>query len=167
MLANEIDRAIDMAARLGMKADDIGARLRKIGDDAIDRAHHEVHIDRHLHVRTDRRADERPDGQVGHVMIVHHVEMDDIGARGDDIANLLAQTREVRRKNARGDTKLQCAHADPTRGRNRHFTLGAVPIERPPTGPTHECLSPWPISGGIGFHAADRMESYKLTQCMS
>ncbi len=43
-------------------------------------------------------------------MVVHHVEMDEIRARGDDVANLLAQAREIRRKDAWGDAEFFSGH---------------------------------------------------------
>ena len=68
---------------------------REIGDDAVDRLHHEVDVDRHRGVRLDRRADERSDGEVRNVMVVHHVEVQEVGARGDHLAHFLAQAREI------------------------------------------------------------------------
>ena len=46
------------------------------------------------------------DRQVGNVMVVHHVEMQQVGAGGDDGAHFLAKAREIggqqRRSDARG-----------------------------------------------------------------
>ncbi|HUP96304.1 MAG TPA: hypothetical protein VM073_00100, partial [Usitatibacter sp.] len=36
--------------------------------------------------------------------------MDDVGARGDDRANLFAEAREIRGKNARGDAETGAVH---------------------------------------------------------
>ena len=71
------------------------ARRGEVGDDAVDRLHHQVHVDRHAGVRLDRRAHERPDGQVRHVVVVHRVEMDHVGARIDDGAHFFAEPREI------------------------------------------------------------------------
>ena len=46
-LVDEADRAVDVLGRFRMEADVGGARAREIGDDAVDRLHHEVHVDRH------------------------------------------------------------------------------------------------------------------------
>ena len=79
----------------------------------VDRLDHEVHVDRHRaavgadRVLANRRADHRPDRQVGHVMVVHHVEVDPVGAAGDDIAHLVAESREIGGKNARSDAKAR------------------------------------------------------------
>ena len=91
-----------------MEADDIGARLGKVGNDAVDRLDHQMHIDGHLHVRTDGFAHQRTDCQIGNIMIVHHIEMDDVGAGGHDIAHFFSQTREVGRKDAGCDAI--CGH---------------------------------------------------------
>jgi len=44
---------------------------------------------------------QRTNGQVRHVMIVHHVEVHDVCAGSENIINLLAQSGEVGGKNAR------------------------------------------------------------------
>ena len=48
-----------------------------------------------IDVRADGFADERSDGQVRYVMVVHYVEMDPVGPRGHDIADFFAEAREV------------------------------------------------------------------------
>ncbi len=83
-----------------MEGDQIGAGLGEVGDDAVDRAHHQVHIDRHrlavaLGVRADRLADQRADRQVRHVVVVHHIEVDPVGAALDHAAYLLAQAGKI------------------------------------------------------------------------
>ena len=58
-----------------------------------------------LHVRADRFAHQRADGQVGHVVVVHHVEMHQVGAGGLDGAHLLAQAGKVGGQDGRGDAR--------------------------------------------------------------
>ena len=43
-------------------------------------------------------------GEVGHVMVVHHVEMDPIGASGDDVFDFFTQTGKVGGEYGGGDT---------------------------------------------------------------
>ncbi len=70
-----------MAARLGVKGDVRGASFGEIGDDPVDGLDHQVHVDGRLDaVVAQRLANERPDRQVGDEMVVHHVEVHDIGA---------------------------------------------------------------------------------------
>ena len=78
-----------------MKRNDIRAGLGEIGNDAIHRFHHQVHVDGHLHVRPYRLADQRADGQIRHVVVVHHVEVDHIRAGGDNVLHFVAKTREI------------------------------------------------------------------------
>src|SRR5471032_1179717 len=93
-----------MVRRFRVEGDDVGASLGEVGDDAVDRLDHQVDIDRHLHVRADRFAYQRADGQVGNVMVIHHVEVDHVGAVADNVAYFFTQAGEVGGKNAGGDT---------------------------------------------------------------
>ena len=46
--------------------------------------HHQVHVDRRLDaVLAQRLAHQRADGEVRHVVVVHHVEVDEVGAGGE------------------------------------------------------------------------------------
>ncbi len=78
-----------------MKGDDVGAGLGKVRHDAVYRFDHQVHIDGCRGTGTDGFAHQRSNGQIGHIMVVHHVEMDPIGTRGDDVGNLFTQAGEI------------------------------------------------------------------------
>jgi hypothetical protein len=94
---DQLQRAVDVRAGVGVEADQVGAGLGRRPGQRIDRLHHQVHVDRHrCRVLAQRLADHRAEGQVGHVMVVHHVEVDPVGAGGDDVAHLLAQAGESR-----------------------------------------------------------------------
>jgi ApaG protein len=43
-------------------------------------------------------------------MVVHHVEVDQVRARADNVANLVAEAGEIRGENARCDTVLRGSH---------------------------------------------------------
>jgi hypothetical protein len=43
----------------------------------------------------ERLANQRTDGEVGDVMVVHHVEVDDLSAGFDYGINFIAQPREI------------------------------------------------------------------------
>ncbi len=109
-VVDEADGAIDVLARLRVEADDVGPGAGEIGDDAIDRFDHEMHVDRVLGERADRLAHERPHRQVRHVMIVHHVEVDHVGARRQNRGHFIAEPREVCGQDARGNPECACGH---------------------------------------------------------
>ena len=84
-----LDAAVHVRRSVGVEADVVGARLRESRGQRVDRLDHQMHVDGHrravgrLRVRLERLADHRPEGQVRHVVVVHHVEMDPVGAGGD------------------------------------------------------------------------------------
>ena len=90
-----------MGRGIGVKADVVRPRVSKHRRQRIDRLHHQVHIHRHrraIHffgVRLDGLADHRAEGQVGHVMVVHHIEVDPVGPGVDHAVHLLAQESKV------------------------------------------------------------------------
>ncbi len=97
MLADQGDGAVDVFGRLGMKADVSGAGMREIRHDAIDRTHHQVNIDRHRHsVLAQRGTDLRPDREVGHVMVVHHIEVHQVRAGANHRVHFRAEAGKVR-----------------------------------------------------------------------
>ena len=107
VFADELDGAVDVFARFGMERDVGGAGLREVRHDAIDRLHHEMHVDRRGDaVLAQRLAHQRADGEVRHVVVVHDVEVDDVGARGEHRIHFLAEPREVRGENRRRDPGL-------------------------------------------------------------
>ena len=46
VLVDEADRAVDVLGRLRMEADVGRTGAREVGHDAVDRLHHQVHVDR-------------------------------------------------------------------------------------------------------------------------
>jgi hypothetical protein len=55
-------------------------------------------------MRSTGLADQRADGQVRHVVVVHDVEVDDIRAGSQYIVDFLAEPGEVGGQDGRGDT---------------------------------------------------------------
>jgi hypothetical protein len=98
-LADQPDGAVDVLARLRVEGDPRGTRLREVGHDAVHRLDHQVHVDRRGDaVLAQRLAHQRADGQVRHVVVVHDVEVDDVGTGREHRRHLLAETREIRGK---------------------------------------------------------------------
>ena len=110
VLANQRERAIDMLGGLRMKRNDRRAGVGKIGDQTIDGPHHEMHVDRRRRVGLDRRAHEGTYREIRHVMVIHHVEVDEIGACVLHSADFFTEPREIggqqTRRNADGHGSL-------------------------------------------------------------
>ena len=88
-----------MRPALSVDGDDVGARFGESGDIGIDRRNHQMHVERERRMRPQRGDDARPEGDVGHEMPVHHIEMNPVGAGLRHRARLLAQPREIGREN--------------------------------------------------------------------
>ena len=69
--------------------------LAKKRNQRVHRLDHQVHVDRNLYVRANRLAHQRPDGQVGHVMVVHHIKVHQVGTGRLYGAHLFAQAGKV------------------------------------------------------------------------
>jgi hypothetical protein len=70
-----------MRRRLRVERDVRGARVGEVLDDAVDGRDHEVDVDgRRDAVLAQGRADHGADRQVGHVVVVHDVEVHDVRA---------------------------------------------------------------------------------------
>ena len=94
-----------------MERDVRGARVREVLDDAVDGRHHEVHVDgRRDAVLAQGRADHGADGQVGHVVVVHHIKMDDVRAGRERRVDLGAELREVRTQDGGRDQEVLLGH---------------------------------------------------------
>ena len=102
MLADDRDRAVDVLARLRVEADVGGPGGGEVRHQAVHRAHHQVHVDRRPDaVLAQRLAHQGPDGQVGHVMVVHHVEVHEVRARGQYRVDLRPQAGDIGRQDRR------------------------------------------------------------------
>lgn len=105
VVANQLERAIDMVGRFGVKSDEVGTGLGEISCQTVYRADHQVNIDRNAHMRADGLTHHRPHGEIGHVVVIHHIEVDQVGASGLDGAHFLAQAGEIGRQEAWCDAK--------------------------------------------------------------
>jgi hypothetical protein len=107
------DGAVDVLGSFRVEADDVGARFGEIRNDAVHRPHHQVYVDEQPGTRPQRSAHQRPDGQVGNVVIVHDIEVQQVGARRLDRRHLLAEPREIGRQDGRGDAIGGCGGHGP------------------------------------------------------
>jgi hypothetical protein len=102
--ADQPDRAVDVLARLGMERDVGGACLREIRHDAVDGFDHQVHVDGRRDARLAQcLTHQRADREIRHVVVVHHVEMDDVRARRQHGPHFLAEPREIGGQDRRCD----------------------------------------------------------------
>ena len=83
-------------AGFGMDRQDVASRLSKCGEVGVDRRDHQMDIKRQIAVRSERANDVWADGDIGHEMPVHHINMNPICARLIDRLNLFTQARKVR-----------------------------------------------------------------------
>src|SRR5690606_32390791 len=99
---DQLQRAVDVLGGFRVEGDVAGAGFQKVADDAVHRLDHQVHVDgRGDAVLAQRRANHRADGQIGHVVVVHHVEVDDIGTGGENLVDFLAKPGKVGGQNRR------------------------------------------------------------------
>src|SRR5690606_40581766 len=75
---------------------DLGADVNEHTDQIIDRRNHQVHVNGGRHAMLAQSfTDHGTNGEIGHVMIVHHVEVHDIGAGGQHVIDFLTQAGEI------------------------------------------------------------------------
>ena len=109
-----LDRAVEVRAGLGMDGDDVGARLGEGVEERVDRRDHQMDVERLGGVRAKRFDHRRADGEVGHEMPVHHVDVHPVGAGRVHRAHFLAEPGEIGGQDRRGDERR--GHADAISG---------------------------------------------------
>ena len=95
-------------AGLGVHDDRVSAGSREGFEVGVGRRDHQVHVEGLVRVRAHRRDDRRPEGDVGHEMPIHHVEVEHVGAGRRHRAHFGAEHREVGGQDGRQD--LQGSH---------------------------------------------------------
>ena len=102
-LANAREAAVEMRARLGVDGDDVGAGLGEGLEIGIGGPDHQVDVHHRLHMRAQRCDHIGADGDVGHEMAIHHVNMNPVGAMCLDRLYLAAKVGEIGGQDRRGD----------------------------------------------------------------
>ena len=83
-----------------MKADHAGTGISKHTDERVDGLNHEVHVDgRRDAVVAKGLTHHGTNREIGNIVIVHDIKVHPVGARGQYLLHLLAETREISRKN--------------------------------------------------------------------
>ena len=89
-----------------MERNNVRTRFGEIGNDAIDRLDHEMNVNRDIDMRPDCSANHGTHCQIRDIMIVHHIEMDHVGAGFDNVADFVAQFGKVGGKDTGCNTIL-------------------------------------------------------------
>ena len=94
---------MDMRPGFRMHGQAVGPGLGEGLEIRIDRRNHQMDIERLFGVRPQRLHHRRTDGDVGHEMAVHHIDMDEVGAGRLDRLDFRAQPGKIGRQDRRGD----------------------------------------------------------------
>ena len=100
---DRLEGAVEMRPGFRMDGDDVRPRLSEGLEERIGRRNHQMDVERLGAVRPQRLHHGRADGEVGHEMAVHHIDMDPVGAGFVDGAHLLAEPGEIGREDGGGD----------------------------------------------------------------
>ena len=94
-------------ARLGVETDPARARIGKGDGEFVDRRHHQVDVDGSGDaVVAQRTADHRPDGEVGDIVVVHHIKVHHIGAGSEHGIHFVTELREIRGEDRRRNQEI-------------------------------------------------------------
>ena len=102
---NHLKGAVNVCTGVGVETDEVGTSLGKGLCNGVHRFHHQVDINGHgassagFGQWLDGLADHGAKGEVGHVVIVHHVKMNPVRPSFNDGGHLVSKACEVGRKN--------------------------------------------------------------------
>lgn len=82
--------------------------LGKIGNTLFRLDYHQVNIHGLVSDASDGVQNERPNGDVGDESAIHDINVDPIAASFVDLADLLAETREISAEDTGGDLQSDC-----------------------------------------------------------
>src|SRR5690606_38372425 len=82
LVTDQLQGTVDVAGGLGVKRDNAGASLGEVHDELVYGRCHQVHVNGRLDaVVAQCLAYHRSDGEVGHIVIVHDVKVNDVRSR--------------------------------------------------------------------------------------
>src|SRR5207248_7840488 len=99
-LRTQLSGAVDLDVHRASVRTRVGERLEVVAG-VVD---HEVTIEVERGVGAQRLHDWRPDGEVGHEVAVHHVDVEQVGL-GCDVVDLACERGEVRGQNRRSQAR--------------------------------------------------------------
>src|SRR5690606_23542990 len=127
-IADQLQGSVDMVAGFRVEGDVTGPRLQKVADDAIHRPHHQMYVDWRRHaVFAQGTADHGTYGEVGHVMVVHYIEVDNVSTRRQHPIHIFPEAGEIGGQNGRGNRVIR--HGRP-QGSDRNRAI--LPCPAPP-----------------------------------
>ncbi|MNH16599.1 hypothetical protein D3C79_762450 [compost metagenome] len=95
-ILDQLHRTVQVLGRLRMNRNVISARLGKCLDHAVYGCDHQVHINRRGNsVAAQGLAELRAHGQVGHIVVIHDIDMDDIGSRSQHLLGFFTQAGKI------------------------------------------------------------------------
>ena len=94
---------MQVRACFGMDGDDVGSGIGEGFDIGIDRCDHQVNVKHLVAMRAQCLDHIRADGDVGHVMTIHDIDMDVVCASGINRADVNTQLGEIGGKDRRCD----------------------------------------------------------------
>ena len=101
---DQLKGSVDVVGGLRVEGDVRGSGIDEGLDGLIDRGNHKMDIDRGGNaVVTKGLADHRSDGQVRDVVVVHNIEVNDIGSGLQDVVNFGTEAGEISGKDGRSD----------------------------------------------------------------
>ena len=86
-----------MHRRFGVEGNHIRScffQVRKVGFRMLG---HEMHIKKKLRMRTQRFDDGRAEGEIGYEMVIHHIQVDQVGSPSFDILYFRCQIGKISR----------------------------------------------------------------------
>jgi len=92
---NLLYHPVEVIGRFGVDGNTVRAGFGKAFDVAAGRVDHEVNVEKFCRVFSDLLDDELPEGDVGHEVAVHHVEVKPVGFGGVDKVDGLIEAAEV------------------------------------------------------------------------
>mmetsp|Transcript_107725 Transcript_107725/g.170073 ORF Transcript_107725/g.170073 Transcript_107725/m.170073 type:complete len:260 (+) Transcript_107725:319-1098(+) len=99
--------AVDVRRCFWMKSNVGRAGFAEVFHNAINGRHHEMHIDWSGHTMvTECLANHRPDRQVWHIVVVHHIKVHHISTCCEHVVNLLSKFSEVCRQYRRSNEEF-------------------------------------------------------------
>ena len=113
LLAERLDRlqrAMDVRPGFRVYGDDVRARFGEGFEIGIDRRDHQMHIERLRCVRAKRFHNCGADGDIGHIMPIHHVDVDPVRPGRIHGTHFFAEPGKIGRQDRGGDQGGGHAH---------------------------------------------------------